>query len=171
MFAKPVVAQSVHPFATDVTIGAGTGQGGHYFDRTGLAAEVTLVPEHEKALIAAFTVGARGTMASGDICAFEGPPPPNGQPLHCLDRFPTIVHLGVLGGLEHAGSFASVRAIAGPALYGGSTAFGLGGQFQLDAAAGFTHLAVVAAVRGSLIARPTADPLRLNSLQFGLRVR
>jgi hypothetical protein len=160
----PLAAQSAHASSFDVTLGASNGWGGKYFGRPGVAAEITLVPDHEAARIAAFTVGGRGSPAGGDICVFEA-----GPGSRCLPRFPAIVHMGVLGGLERTMPGATVRAMAGPAFYTGGGKSGLGGQLQLDAAVGFTHLAFVCAARGSAVARFTGERLRLGSLAAGLR--
>jgi hypothetical protein len=65
----------------------------------------------------------------------------------------------------------ALRAMVGPAFYAGQGASGLGGQLELDAAAGPTHLAFVLAARGSVIARFNGERLRLGSGAFGLRVQ
>jgi hypothetical protein len=41
----------------------------------------------------------------------------------------------------------------------------------MDAAIGVTHVAVVAAARAGLVAPVSGEPLRLGSLELGLRVR
>jgi hypothetical protein len=166
MVAGRLAAQPTHASSLDVTIGASTGRGGKYFSRGGVAAEITLVPDHETSRIAALTVGGRGSPASGDICAFEA-----GPGSRCLPRFPAIVHVGVLGGLERTMPGGAVRAMAGPGFYTGGGASALGGQLQLDAAVGFTHLAFVGAARGSVLARFRGETLRLGSLTLGLRIQ
>lgn len=162
----PLAAQGARPFSVDITAGLSTGWGGRYFDRSGVAGEVTLIPAHETARIVAVAVGGRGTPASGDICVLESGP---GSP--CLSRFPALVHVGLLAGLERLSSLGTVRAMWGPAFYGGQGASGIGAQIQFDAAAGFTHVAFVVAGCGSVVARFTGETLRLGSLAVGLRIR
>jgi hypothetical protein len=91
--ADALTAQSAQSPSLDVTVGLSTGAGGHYFDRNGLAGEVTLVPEHEHAPVVGITAGVRGTPASSDVCVLAA-----GPGSRCLPRFPTITHLAVLGG-------------------------------------------------------------------------
>ena len=164
--ADALTAQSAKSPSLDVTVGLSTGAGGHYFDRTGLAGEITLVPEHEHAGVVGVTAGVRGTPASSDICALEA-----GPGSRCLPRFPTITHLGLLGGWEFRHAGAALRALAGPAIFGGSGTSALGAQLSMDAAIGVTHVAVVAAARAGLVAPFSGEPLRLGSLELGLRVR
>jgi hypothetical protein len=80
-------------------------------------------------------------------------------------------HIGILGGWERDLDIIGVRALLGPAFYGGNGASGLGGEAEVDATAGFSHLAFVAVVRGSGIVRFTGESFRVASLQFGLRLR
>jgi hypothetical protein len=63
-----------------------------------------------------------------------------------------------------------VRALAGPASYGGGGPSGVGAQLHVDGASGFKHLALVGAVRGSWVVRVTGEMLFSRSLEFGLRV-
>ena len=74
-------------------------------------------------------------------------------------------------GVEQGASHDAVRLLVGPAFYGGSGSSGVGGQAQIDAAVGFTHLQLVAAVRGSLLRRFTGEAFRLGSFGFGLRIQ
>jgi hypothetical protein len=64
-----------------------------------------------------------------------------------------------------------LRALAGPAIYGGSGASALGVQLSVDAAGGVSHAAVVAAARAGLVAPLSGEPLVLGSLELGLRFR
>ncbi len=87
----------------------------------------------------------------------------------CRQEFPSFVHLGVLAGVERheAGTF---RALVGPAYYwisGGRP--GLGAQLQLDAAAGFSHVQMMVAARGSQVFR--FDGRRFGLFAFGLGLR
>lgn len=166
--ADALAAQSAKSPSLDVTVGLSGGAGGHYFDRTGLAGEITLVPEHEHAGVVGLTAGVRGTPASSDICVFEA-----GPRSRCLPRFPTIAHFGLLGGWEYRHAGAALRAVAGPAFFivGGGATSRLGAQLGVDAAVGVTHVALVAAGRAGFVAPFTREPLRLASLELGLRVR
>lgn len=164
--ADPLTAQSAKSPSLDVTVGVSAGAGGHYFDRNGLAGEITLVPKHEHARVFAVAAGVRGSLASSDVCALEA-----GPGSRCLPRLPTIAHLGLLGGWEYRHAGAALRALAGPALFGGSGTSGLGAQLSIDAAVGVTHAALIAAARGGFVAPFAGEPLRLGSLELGLRFR
>lgn len=161
-----LTAQTARSPSVDVTFGVSSVAGGHYFDRNGFAGEITLVPEHQHARLVAVTTGFRGSPASSDICALDA-----GPGSRCLPRVPTIVHLGVLGGWEYRRAGAAVRAAAGPAVFGGSGTSGLGAQLSVDAAVGVTHVALVVAGRGEFVAPFASEPLRLGSLELGLRFR
>ena len=161
-----LTAQSARSPSLDVTVGLSAGAGGHYFDRNGLASELTLVPQHEHGRLVAVTAGVRGSLASSDICALEA-----GPGSRCLPRLPTIAHLGLLGGWEYRHAGPALRAAAGPALFGGSGTSGLGAQLSVDAAVGVTHIALIAAARGGFVAPFAGEPLRLGSLELGLRLR
>jgi len=169
--APSLAAQSYDALALDVTLGPSTGAGGrrYYYKSDGVAAEITFAvrphSERASAWVAAVTLGRRTPAEFGDLCAID----PSGSP-GCAPAFPSFSHLGLLGGREWRASHAEVRAFAGPAYYFGG-ASGLGGQLHLDAAAGFTHLQFVAAVRGTWVDRFTGETLRAHSLEFGLRVQ
>ncbi|MDB4916460.1 MAG: peptidase [Gemmatimonadetes bacterium] len=104
VIAAPLAAAQAQSSAVDFTLGIGTGWGGRYFDRAALTAELTIVPDHGSYRLASFTVGARATPASSDICVFE-----SGVGSACLRRFPALVHMGVLGGVEQTFSFTTVE--------------------------------------------------------------
>jgi hypothetical protein len=172
MLAHPLHAQSGDAVAFDATVGVSAGWGGSrlYTNQNAPAAEITLGirPAEKSARMFALTVGSRGLVVGhGDLCRIAPPPAEQG----CLPDYPAVTHMGLLFGLEQSRLGVTVRALAGPAFFGMGGGSGLGGQFQADAAAGFSHLAAVAAVRGSLIARFTGERLRLGSLEFGLRIR
>lgn len=170
--ASPLSAQSHDSVSLDVTLGASTGYGGRrpYYASDDVAGEITLAvrphPDRSSAWIAAVTVGRRTPLEFGDPCVIQP-----GAGSGCAPAFPSFSHLGLLGGREWRRSHVELRALAGPAFYGGSGASGLGGQMHLDGAAGFRHLAFVAAVRGSWVARVDGETLRCRSLEFGLRVQ
>jgi hypothetical protein len=172
MIASPLSAQARDSLSLDATVGSSVGSGGrhHHNDDGGIGGELTLTvrphPDRETAVIAALTVGGRRSVDFGDKCAVEP-----GAGSGCLPAFPAFSHVGILGGIERRASALAVRALAGPAFYGGGGVSGVGGQFQLDGAAGSTHLALVVAARGSVIASFTGETLLARSLEFGLRVR
>jgi hypothetical protein len=167
LFAADVLAaQSAKARSLDVTVGVSSGAGGHYSARNGFASEITLVPGHEHARLIAVTVGVRGSLASSDICAFEA-----GPGSRCLPRLPSIAHLGLLGGWEFRHAGVALRTVAGPAVFGGSGASGLGAQLSVDGAIGLARVALVAAARAGYVAPFAGEPLRLGSLELGLRVR
>ena len=91
--------------------------------------------------------------------------------LRCLREFPAISHVGLLGGLERTVSAVAFRLLVGPAVFAGDGASGLGGQCQLDAAVGVTHVAFVLAARCSVIARVNGERLQLATLGLGFRLR
>jgi hypothetical protein len=173
-FAQPAAAQARDSLSLDATIGASTGLGGRrpYYNSGDIAAEMTLAfrfhPERSVAAVGALSVGGRGTVLSDDVCRLvDGP----GGAVSCAPRFPALNHVGILGGVESRASRVSMRVLAGPAFYGREGASGFGAQTQLDGAIGFSHLALVGAVRGSWIARVTGETFLFRSLEFGLRVQ
>lgn len=158
-------AQATRPLAVDATIGTSYGWGGSYTGRDGVAGAITLVPWHATARIAALTLGGRGSLPHGDTCIIAA-----GSSSGCLPRFPSMTHLGLLGGFERTRSGRSIRALMGPALFKSGSTSTLGGLGQLDASAGSAHLSVVATVRGELV-RHAGETLRLGSLSLGIRVQ
>ncbi len=166
LVSVPLAAQAARPFSMDITAGVGTGWGGRYSGRAGITAEATVIPEHDAGRLFAITVGGSATSVSTDICVFE-----SGPGSRCLTGYPSLVHVGILGGLERLGSLGTMRAMVGPAFYGGQGASGIGAQFQLDAAAGGKHVALVVAGRGSVLTRFTGERLQLGSFAVGVRLR
>ncbi len=161
-----LTAQPTQPLSMDATVGTRYGWGGTYTGRDGVAGEITLVPAHRAARIAALTIGGSSSLPYGDICVLAP-----GTSSGCLPRFPSVVHVGLLGGLERGRSTRALRALVGPALFNGGGKSTLGGQGQIDAAVGGTHVALVVAARGSLVRRAPRETLRLGSLAVGLRVQ
>ena len=159
-------AQTTRSLSVDLSVGLSTGSGGRYADRSGIAGEITLVPEHATIGFVALTVGGAGSIGSGDVCALEA-----GPGTRCLPQFPATAHLGVLGGLEGRVSGVTLRMLGGPAFFGGAGASGMGSQIQLDASAGGAHIAVLIATRGSLIRRFSGETQWLSSVAVGLRIR
>ena len=161
ILAEPLAAQSRGAVSTDVTVGPSTGWGGprNLDDRNGYAGELTIGrrtrPDDETTRMVALTIGSHLSLQNKCGCP----------------SFPSINHLGLLGGLERRGRLGAVRAMAGPAFYAGDGASGMGGQLHLDAAAGVSHLELVLAARGSVVVRFTGEVLGLSSLQFGVRLQ
>jgi hypothetical protein len=172
--APNLMAQSQDSFAFDATLGRSIGSGGRrpYLSEDDIATEITLGfvphPDRASAWMAAFTVGRRsGPLALGDLPCIVQPGVDSG----CEPRFPTFSHVGFLGGRELRASHIELRALAGPAWYGGGGASGLGAQLHVDAAVGFRHLALVGAARWSWVERVTGESLRCRSIEFGLRIQ
>jgi len=173
-FAQPAAAQARDSLSLDATIGPSAGSGGRqpYYTSGDIAAEVTLAfrfhPERSVAGVGALSVGGRGTVLSDDVCRLvDGPE----GTFSCAPKFPALNHIGILGGVESRASGVSMRVLAGPAFYAREGASGFGAQTQLDGAIGFSHLALVAAVRGSWIVRVTGETFFFRSLEFGFRVQ
>jgi len=172
--AGPAAAQTRDTLSLDATFGPSDGSGGRrpYYRSADIAGEVTLGlrfhPERTVAAVSALSVGGRSHFGFGDTCRLLNGP--NGPP-GCAPYFPALAHVGVLGGIERREGAGSLRALAGPAFYGGDGPSGVGAQTQLDGAAGFSHLLLVAAVRGSWIVRVTGETFFFRSLEFGLRVQ
>ena len=133
--------------------------------RDGLAGEITVGAEHGAASRIALAVGGRFSL-TGDKCI-----PNPGIGSRCLPKYPTLAHVGVLVGVGRKVSAGEFRVLAGPAVYGGSGSSGLGVQCQLDAAVGFSRIAVVFAAGGSAVARLDGEKLYLGSMGVGLRLR
>ena len=167
--AHPVRAQLGDTPALDVNVGAGTSWGGnrHYTERGAVAGEVTLAwrtrPEHAR--VYALSIGGQAAPATGDTCLIQ--PGSTG----CAPQFPGVSHIALLTGVQQGTSHGAARLLFGPAFYGGAGSSGVGGQAQIDAAVGFTHLQLVAAVRGSLLRRFKDETFRLGSFGLGLRIQ
>jgi hypothetical protein len=165
--ATPSRAQLERPFSADFAVGTSNGWGGHYSDRSSVAWELTLVPEHAATRLLAVTLGGQGAFASGDVCALAAGPGSN-----CLSRFPSTLHVGILGGLEgHARAF-TFRALAGPAVFAGTGSPGIGAQAQLAASVdASSHLSMVVAAQAGLARRLSGETHGLGGVTFGVRVR
>jgi hypothetical protein len=156
---------SAHSTSFDITIGALRGSGGDYFDYVGVIGDLTLVPSHNSPWITAVTLGAGAPVGHGDVCVF------NATGTGCLDRFPSVAHLGLLGGLEHVMPGVVARGALGPAFYFGEGGKGLGPMLRVDlATAGFSHLGFVIVGQGELIIR-SGETLRRGALMAGMRLR
>jgi hypothetical protein len=166
----PQTDQAAPPPAVELTIGPSTSWGGRYYNREGVAGELTFTFDHKSTPFAAFTVGAQGYPdLARERCLV---PPPSGTSTSvfgCAKTGPAIAHVGVLFGLERSNSSNVIRAMAGPAYFSGDgNAFG--GQIQVDAATVVaTHIAIELAARGGGVARD-GEVLRLFSMNVGLRV-
>jgi hypothetical protein len=170
--APPLSAQALDSLTLEATVGASLGSGGRqpYANSGGIAGEVIFAvrphPDRAAAWLGALTVGGRGQIGHGDLCRVLPDRP------GCAPDFPNFGHVGLLAGREWRWPMnVDVRALAGPAYYGGDGPSGVGAQLHIDAASGFTHLALVGAVRGSWVVRVTGEMLFCRNLEFGLRVQ
>ncbi len=174
----PALAQSQSPpmsrraVSVEVALGPSVGKGGRrdYVNDGGAAAELLVGVRRvaDRHRMWAVTAGSRGSIANGDSCFVRIPP--TGEP-GCRPDYPTMVHLGVLGGWELRRSAFSLRAMGGPALYRGLGEYGVGAQSQLDAAVGSSHVAIVTALRVNAVSLLSGESLRYRSLTVGLRFR
>jgi hypothetical protein len=162
--AAPIPAQSTpRGWSLDAAIGFGKGWGGEYFDRVAPAAEFALAVPHGASRFVGFALGGQATPAGGDICHFDA------TQSRCLTRFPATFHVGVLGGLERANKYDAVRAMVGPAYFGGDGE-GFGALLRIDGSMGFGHVGLVGALQGALDVR-SRETLRLGTLLFGVRLQ
>jgi hypothetical protein len=174
--AQPVAAQTRDAFTLDLTVGHSVVSGGRrqYYSPNDVSGEVTLGyrlhPDHSVAPIAALTVGRRSPAelghGDGRCIVFLDQPGPG-----CAPHFPAFGHVGLLGGLELRASNMALRALAGPAIYGAGAESGFGGQFHIDGAIGFTHLAIVVAVRQSVFKSDDDGTIRSRSWELGFRIQ
>jgi hypothetical protein len=153
----------------DLTIGLGKGWGGEYLARTQLAAELTAVLPHDASGFVGLALGAQPTLPQGHalICHFDS------SGTRCLGELPGTYHLGVFGGLERANkSGDALRVMVGPAYFGrgGGDDGSFGALARIDGAAGFGHVALIAALQGALGVHPE-ETLRLGTLLFGIRIQ
>lgn len=166
--AEPLSAQSPDSLSLDLTLGlsAGSSNRDNYYHPGAAAVEFTLAygPVHTTGRIVALTVG--GDLSFSSVCAID-----EASAGACRKDFPSTIHLGVLGGFHRGTSHTALRAMVGPVAFGGDGESGAGGQLQLDAAAGFTHVALLAALHGQLLRRINGETLFLRSLGIGLRVQ
>ncbi|MBI2408592.1 MAG: hypothetical protein HYV19_09865 [Gemmatimonadetes bacterium] len=133
--------------------------------RDGIAAELTIAAKHRATRLSAVSVGTRASL-SDDRCILAA-----GIGSGCLEAYPTLSHVGVLGGTERTMGVGTLRVLIGPALYGGSGPSGVGGQCQLDAAVGVSRVALTLGAQGDVVARFGGETLYLGSLRLGLRLR
>lgn len=170
--ATPLAAQASDSLSLDATVGQNSVYGGRrpYFNSDGVSGEVTIAlrfhPDRDVASIAALSVGGRASADHGDVCAIL-PPPATG----CAPPYPDFAHVGIVGGVEMRAAALALRVLAGPAYYGGSGRSGLGAQFDVNGAIGFTHLALVFATRGTLLRRFDGESFHGRSIEAGLRVQ
>jgi hypothetical protein len=171
-------AQARSSLSLDATIGVSTGSGGRQLynaSSSSIAGEATLGvrfhPERAIAALGALSVGRRGRFEGNGDGRCVVPPPTVGANDECEPPFPNPSHVGFLGGIEARDGELSLRALAGPAFYAGDGPSGVGAQAQLDAAAGFSRLAFLVAVRQSWMSRVTGESLRFRSLEVGVRLQ
>lgn len=166
--ATPLSAQSPDSLTLDMTLGlsAGSSNRDNYYHPGAAEAEFTLAygPVHTTGRIVALTVG--GNISFSSSCAID-----EATPGACRADFPSTIHIGVLGGFHRGTSHTALRAMVGPVAFGGDGESGAGGQIQLDAAAGFTHVALLAALHSQLLRRINGETLFLRSLGLGPRIQ
>jgi hypothetical protein len=150
-----------HPFSFDATLGLSRGSGGEYFERGGPSIELTGIWGMGPHRIAGIMAGGRAALGHGDVCVFDA------TRTRCLDRFPSIVHVAPVVGLQTSVNAFAARAMVGPSVFVGS-GNGFGAVARLDAAAGLSHIKLVAALNGAIDVR-SHETLRLGELQFGFR--
>lgn len=159
-------AQSVTSPSLDLTVGAGSSRGGDYANRLAVGGAAVFVVPSTSTFIVGATIGAQARLGHGDVCVISTHPPPA-----CVPDFPDVAYGAVLFGAQASLPGIQLRAMAGPAYYGMSGGSGLGAQGHVDAAVGFSHVALIGALRGSALRRFNGLSLELGSLEFGLRLR
>lgn len=146
------------PISLQATVGARMGAGGTYDSYTGAAIGFTIgVPLRKVGagtLIGAAAVGAQSSVLSSEHCIVL-----RDQPNRCVPDFPTLVSLGLLGGVQRGSTAGfSAHALAGPVFYrahsisGGGNALGLQGRLEFATPTLF-HTAPIFSLRSSLIPR------------------
>jgi len=166
-FAGSRPAQAQSNVSVDVTVGPSRASGDRNYHSDGAAAgEFTIGfrGAERRWLTGAFTVGVSGQLAHGDECILESP-----TDYRCRPGHPNVAHAGALAGGEWRHSGVSLRGLAGPAVYKGMDSGGFGGQFQVDFAAGSSHVAIVAVLRAGLSYFASGESLRLGAWGVGLR--
>jgi hypothetical protein len=162
---EPISAQSAPHLTLDFAVGVSSGGGGSYMGRDGIAGELTIAAKRHTTRLSAVSVGVRASLA-GDKCV-----PAPGIGSRCLETYPTIAHVGVLGGAEQSVGISTLRVLVGPAIYGGSGPSGIGGQCQVDVAFGVSHVALALGAQGDVVARFGGQTLYLGSMRLGMRLR
>ena len=170
LLAGPVGAQRVAP-SLDVTVGIGTGVGGDFEARGGIAFDALAGLQARTArrgtVLAAVAAGVEGPLVSTDDCV----PRPSGG---CVPDFPLLYSASALLGWERARSRGpSFRVMAGPGYYrgdAGGAALGLQGRLDV-ATAPLLRVAIVASLRGVVLPSFRGDALGLAAVGLGLRLR
>jgi hypothetical protein len=167
--SSPATAQQRFGPSLEASFGWFAGGGGTFAARRGPALDgIVAVPlgrTQAGTVVAGVTAGISGPLSVMRIC---GP----GYP--CDPNYPEFATVGVVAGVQRAiGTGISARALAGPAYfqetYGDDT---LGLQGRVDVAASvISRLAVVAAVRGSLLPRYEGETLSFATFGLGLRIQ
>jgi len=163
---SPSQAQSAWPASFDIAGGPSRGWGGNYVERSGASLAFMITHRHDHAGTVAFAVGYARFGGNGDSCGLVP-----GQPAQCLGDFPSTYHASMLFGASHRFGAASLRALAGPALFVGDGSPGIGPQTQIDAAFGVQHVEFAVGYRASLIRRAAGETQGLGDGLLGLRFR
>lgn len=163
-------AQTARRISLDVSVGAGGGVGGTYDERSSVFAEamigVRLGPHVGHGMLVGASLGVQGPAAGEDSCNLV----PNDL---CASDFPSFYSVGGLVGWE--GAFArdaTLRLLAGPAYLWASEGHGIGATSRIDVSSpSVWHLALLLALRGTVLPDFDGATLRLWSLGAGIRVR
>lgn len=169
-FATPLSAQRADSISLDLSIGPlyGSSSKEDYYQPGSAAAEFTIAfgPTHSTGRIYGLTVGGNASYSSTDVCAID-----ESRPDECRALFPSILHVGLLGGYHIGTPRAAVRAMTGPILFSGGGVSGGGLQLQIDGTAGVEHVALLAALRGQALRRGNGETLYVRSFGLGLRLQ
>lgn len=168
--AKPVAAQRPDSISLDMSIGPlhGSSTEEDYYQPGSAAGEFTIAfgATHSTGRVYGLTVGGNFSYSSTDVCAID-----ESRPGQCRAFFPSIVHVGLVGGFHLGSTRAALRAMGGPVAFSGGGVSGGGLQLQLDGSAGLEHVALLAALRGQVLRRANGETLYIRSFGLGLRIQ
>ena len=168
--ATPLSAQKPDSISLDLSVGPlhGSSNKEDYYQPGSAAAEFTIAfgPTHTTGRIYGLTVGGNFAYASNDVCEID-----ESRPGKCRVFFPSIVHIGLVGGFHVGSTRAALRALGGPIAFSGGGVSGGGLQLQLDGTAGLEHVALLAALRGQVLRRVDGETLYIRSFGLGLRLQ
>ncbi|HEY5492294.1 MAG TPA: hypothetical protein VIK25_13975 [Gemmatimonadaceae bacterium] len=173
-FPLRATAQLARRFSLDMNVGPGYLLGGpEVLSRASIVLDglltMRLAKDGRSGLLAGMSVGWQGPPPSGDICRL-------GQDRQCLDDYPQFSTVGVLAGWTSAagrvrvlGGVASVRADKKD--YADRYDYTVGLPVRVDCAvAKFSHLAVVASLRGTVLPRYRGNAYTLLASGLGFRI-
>jgi len=167
-------AQSARAVAIEMNVGPGYLFGGpEVLSRASIVLDglltMRLAKNGSSGLLAGISVGWQGPPPSGDRCVLD-------QAGRCLHDYPQFSTVGVLAGWTSAagrvrvlGGFASVRADTKD--YPDRYDYTVGLPVRVDCAvAKFSHLAVVASLRGTVLPRYRGNAYTLLASGLGFRI-